>query len=71
MRDQIRDGTSVIFLATMVYSISTGNMHPSYRVLKDGTIRQSNFYCIDVSKFIVNKLIEGGSLNVQGFIINT
>ena len=43
MRDQLRDATTVICLATMLHSIATGNMFPSFRVLKDGTIRQTIF----------------------------
>ena len=70
MRDQLRDATTVICLATMLHSIATGNMFPSYRVLKDGTIRQTNFYCVDASEFVVNKLVDRGSLSVQGFVTN-
>ena len=70
MRDQVRDATTVICLATMLHSIATGNMYPSYRVLKDGTIRQTNFYCVDAAEFVVNKLVDRGSLSVQGFVTN-
>ena len=70
MRDQLRDATTVICLATMLHSIATGNMFPSFRVLKDGTIRQTNFYCVDASEFVVNKLVDRGSLSVQGFVTN-
>ena len=70
MRDQVRDATTVICLATMLHSIATGNMFPSFRVLKDGTIRQTNFYCVDAAEFVVNKLVDRGSLSVQGFVTN-
>ena len=70
MRNTIRDATTVICLATMLHSIATGNMFPSYRVLKDGTIRQTNFYCVDAAEFVVNKLVDRGSLSVQGFVTN-
>ena len=70
MRDQLRDATTVICLATMLHSIATGNMFPSFRVLKDGTIRQTNFYCVDAAEFVVNKLVDRGSLSVQGFVTN-
>ena len=77
MRDQVRDATTVICLATMLHSIAVGNMTPSYRVMKDGTIRKVYFYCVDVSEFMVNKLTDRGSLssrgivtNVQDFIVN-
>ena len=36
MRAQIRDCTTVICLATMLHTIATGNMTPSFRVLADG-----------------------------------
>lgn len=77
MRDQIRGATTVICLATMLHSIATGNMTPSYRVMPDGTVRQIYFYCVDISEFAVNKLKDRGSLctrsivtNVQDFVVN-
>ena len=48
MRDQIRGATTVISMATMLHTIATGNMTPSFRVLPDGTVRQVYFYCVDV-----------------------
>ncbi len=35
MRDHIRSATTVICMATMLHTIATGNMTPSYRVLAD------------------------------------
>ena len=74
---QIRKATTVICMATMLHTIATGNMTPSYRVLPDGTVRQVYFYCVDISEFTVNKLTDRGSLaahgivtNVQDFIVN-
>ena len=37
MRDHIRSATTVICMATMLHTIATGNMTPSYRVLADGS----------------------------------
>lgn len=75
MRDVVRDATTIICLATMLHTIATGNMVPSYRVLDDGTIRPVFFYAVDASEFVVNKLLDRGSLtattvvtNVQDFI---
>ena len=75
MRDQLRDCTTVICLATMLHTIATGNMTPSFRVLKDGTVRPVYFYAVDADEFVVNKLTDRGSLsattvvtNVQDFI---
>ncbi len=77
MRAQVRKATTVICMATMLHTIATGNMTPSYRVLPDGTVRQVYFYCVDISEFTVNKLADRGSLaahgivtNVQDFIVN-
>lgn len=49
MRDQLRDGTTIICLATMLNSTPTGNMFPSFRILENGTIRLTNFYCVEGS----------------------
>ena len=74
MRDMVRDATTVICLATMLHTIATGNMVPSYRVV-NGTVRPVYFYAVDADEFVVNKLLDRGSLsattvvtNVQDFI---
>ena len=75
MRKVIRKTTTVICLATMLHTIATGNMTPSFRVLEDGTIRPVYLYTVDADEFVVNKLLDRGSLaattivtNVQDFI---
>ncbi len=70
MRDQVRDATTVICMATMLHTIATGNMTPSYRVMPDGTVRQIYFYCVDVAEFVVNKLADRGSLSAKGIVTN-
>ena len=70
MRDQIRSATTVICMATMLHTIATGNMTPSYRVMADGTVRQIYFYCVDISEFAVNKLADRGSLSARGIVTN-
>ncbi len=70
MRAQIKGATTVLCLATMLHSIATGNMTPSYRVMPDGTIRQVYFYCVDISEFTVNKLSDRGSLSARGIVTN-
>lgn len=77
MRNQIRNATTVICMATTLHSIAVGNMTPSFRVMPDGTVRKVYFYCVDISEFTVNKLTDRGSLssigivtNVQDFIVN-
>ena len=75
MRGMLRDATTVICLATMLHTIAAGNMYPSFRVLPDGTVRPAYLYAVDADEFVVNKLLDRGSLaaktivtNVQDFI---
>lgn len=70
MRNQIRDATTVICMATTLHTIATGNMTPSYRVMPDGTVRQVYFYCVDISEFVINKLSDRGSLSARGIVTN-
>lgn len=70
MRNCVRKATTVICLATMLHTIATGNMTPSFRVLPDGTIREVYFYCVDISEFTVNKLSDRGSLSAHGIVTN-
>lgn len=77
MRAAVKKATTVICLATTLHAIATGNMTPSFRILKDHTIRPVYFYIVDISEFAVNKLSDRGSLaargvitNVQDFIVN-
>lgn len=75
MRKLVRKSTTVICLATMLHTIATGNMTPSFRVMPDGEIRPVYLYTVDADEFVVNKLLDRGSLcattivtNVQDFI---
>ena len=50
-------------------------MTPSFRVMPDGEIRPLFLYAVDADEFVVNKLVDRGSLsattivgNVQDFI---
>ena len=70
MRNQVKDATTVICMATMLHSIAVGNMTPSYRVLSDGSIRPVHFYCVDLSEFTINKLADRGSLSAKGIVTN-
>lgn len=77
MRDHARKATTVICLATQLHSIAFGNMTPSYRIEKDGSIRPVYFYIVDMSEFSADKLANRGSAqaqailtNVQDFIVN-
>ncbi len=70
MRDVVRDATTVICLATMLHTIAVGNMTPSFRVLKDGTIRPLYLYAVDAEEFVVNKLLDRGSLSATTMVTN-
>ena len=76
MRNMVKKATTVVCLATMLHTIATGNMTPSLRVLEDGTVRPVFLYTVDADEFVVNKLLDRGSLaattiftNVQDFIM--
>lgn len=70
MRDLIKSSTTVICLATMLHTIATGNMTPSFRQISDGTIRPLYLYCVDSSEFVVNKLLDRGSLSATTMVAN-
>ncbi|MDR0890305.1 MAG: hypothetical protein LBM28_06655 [Oscillospiraceae bacterium] len=70
MRNEIRGATTLICMATMLHTIASGNMTPSFRVLPGGAVRQVYFYCVDVSEFAVNKLADRGSLSARGIVTN-
>ena len=70
MRNLIKKSTTVICLATMLHTIATGNMTPSFRQLPDGTIRPLYLYCVDSDEFVVNKLIDRGSLSATTMVAN-
>ncbi|MDD4083607.1 MAG: hypothetical protein PHD05_09520 [Sphaerochaetaceae bacterium] len=70
MREQVKKATTVITLATMLHTIATGNMTPSFRKQKDGVIRPLYFYSIDADEFVVNKLIDRGSLSATTMVTN-
>ena len=70
MRSHVRKATTVICLATMLHTIATGNMTPSFRVMEHGSIREVYFYCVDISEFTVNKLTDRGSLSARGIVTN-
>ena len=70
MRGLVKKATTVICLATMLHTIATGNLTPSFRVLEDGTIRPVFLYCVDADEFVVNKLRDRGSLSATTIVTN-
>lgn len=70
MRSMIRQATCVICMATMLHTIATGNMTPSFRVTADGTVRPLYLYTVDADEFVVNKLLDRGSLSATTIVTN-
>lgn len=70
MRNLVRRSTCVVCLATMLHTIATGNMTPSFRVMEDGTIRPVYLYTVDADEFVVNKLLDRGSLSATTIVTN-
>jgi lysine-ketoglutarate reductase/saccharopine dehydrogenase-like protein (TIGR00300 family) len=70
MRDLVRSATTVICLATMLHTIATGNLTPSFRVTEDGTVRPLYLYAVDAAEFVVNKLQDRGSLSATAIVTN-
>ena len=75
LRKLVKKATTVICMATMLHTIATGNMTPSYYVNEDDSVRPVYLYTVDIDEFVVNKLLDRGSLsattvvtNVQDFI---
>ncbi len=70
MRGLVKKATTIICLATMLHTIAAGNMTPSFRVLPDGTVRPLYLYCVDADEFVVNKLLDRGSLSATTIVTN-
>jgi len=70
MRDCVRKATTVICMASMLHTIATGNMTPTFRVTEDKTVRPVYFYSVDISEFAVNKLGDRGSLAARSIVTN-
>ncbi|MGD9677496.1 MAG: TIGR00300 family protein [Vulcanibacillus sp.] len=56
--DLIKDAEMVIMLSTMLHSIGTGNMLPSW----------IKTVCVDINPAVVNKLIDRGSAQAKGLV---
>ncbi len=70
MREIVKNATTVICMATMLHTIATGNMTPSYRVMEDGSVRPLYLYAVDIDEFVVNKLLDRGSLSAKTVVAN-
>ena len=70
MRKLVKKSTTVICMATMLHTIATGNMTPSFRVMEDGEVRPVYLYTVDIDEFVVNKLLDRGSLSATTIVTN-
>ncbi len=70
MRVYARQATTVIAMATQLHSIAFANQLPSYRVLKDGSVRPVFFIVVDTTEFSVDKLANRGSGQAHAFLTN-
>lgn len=69
MRDHTRRATMLICLSSVLNTIASGNMTPSY-MEKEGRIRPVHIYTVDLQEFSVNKLSDRGSLEVKSLVTN-
>ena len=70
MRELVRKSTSELCLATKLTTLAPGNMTPSFRVMPDGSIRPVYLYAVDAAEFVVNKLLDRGSLSATTMVTN-
>lgn len=70
MRKLVKKSTTIIYMATMLHTIATGNMTPSYYVDKDEKVRPVYLYTVDIDEFVVNKLLDRGSLSATTIVTN-
>lgn len=70
MRGILKKSTTVICLATMLHTIAAGNMTPSFRVTEQGQVRPVFLYTVDADEFVVNKLLDRGSLSATTIVTN-
>ena len=69
MRAHTRKATMLICLSSVLNTIASGNMTPSY-MEKDGKIRPVHIYTVDLQEFSVNNLSDRGSLEVKSLVTN-
>lgn len=69
MRKHTRKTGMLICLSTVLHTIASGNMTPSYNEF-DGEIRPVFIYSIDLQEFSVNKLSDRGTLEVKTMVTN-
>lgn len=69
MRAHTRKATMLICLSSVLNTIASGNMTPSYNEM-NGEIRRVYIYSVDLQEFSVNKLSDRGTLEVKTLVTN-
>lgn len=77
-KKELDKATVIICIATMLHSLSVGNMASSYKIRQDGSISPVFLYSIDVTENVVNKVGAAREnvafvpmvTNVQDFVVN-
>lgn len=69
MREYTRDATLVVMIATMLHSIATGNMMPTF-IEEGDTIRPVYTIAVDAAENVLSKLIDRGSHQAIGVVRN-
>jgi lysine-ketoglutarate reductase/saccharopine dehydrogenase-like protein (TIGR00300 family) len=69
MRAYTQETTLVVMLATMLHSIATGNMMPTF-VERDGDLRPVYTIAVDAAENVISKLIDRGTHQAVGVVRN-
>lgn len=68
-RAHTEKATTIVALASVLHTIATGNLTPSYNVV-EGEVRPVYIYAVDISEFGLNKIGDRGSLEVTTIVSN-
>ena len=69
MRSYTTEATMVVMIATMLHSIATGNMLPTFTT-RDGVVRPVYTIAVDAAENVLSKLIDRGSHQAIGIVRN-
>lgn len=70
MRALSRKSSTVVMASTILFTVATGNMTPSYNRF-GGKIRPVYIYTVDIQEFAVNKLSDRGTLTATSLVTNS
>src|SRR3989338_2216342 len=69
MREHTKKATLVIGIATVLHTIATGNMLPTY-IERNETLETIPTICVDQTEFVPNKLADRGTHQAYGVVTN-